>query len=62
MKEELTTLMHSEFMEGEMSRFDLMILSVFGAIRRGISKKEALKQHNITEDEYDTNIDRVLNS
>ena len=62
MKEELTTLMHAEFMEGEMSRFDLIVLSVFGAIRRGIPKKEALKQHNISEEEYDANIDKVLNS
>ena len=62
MKEELTTLMHAEFMEGEMSRFDLIVYAVSGAIERGIPKVEALKRYGISEKEYDENIDRVLNS
>ena len=61
MAEELTTAMHSEFLGDEVSYFDLRIASVFGAINRGFSKKEALAKYELTEQEYDDNIERVLN-
>jgi hypothetical protein len=61
MKDELTTDMQFEFMEGEVSKFDFYIFSISGAIARGISKEEACKQHGISVEEYDANIDRVLN-
>lgn len=60
MKEELTTKMHSEFIGHEISDFDLRIMSVFGAVRGGMSLKEALKEDNILGEEYLQNIDRVI--
>lgn len=60
MAEELTTAMHSEFMEGEISRFDLNVMAVYGAMKRGLSKKEALEKYSMSEKTYDSNIDRVL--
>ena len=60
MAEELTTEMHYEFFEGRVTKEDFLIASVYGAIRRGIKKNDALKQHGLTEDFYDRNIHRVL--
>ena len=60
MAEELTTDMHYEFFEGEMSKRDFYIFAVSGAISRGVPKQEALKKYGISEDEYDANIERVL--
>ena len=62
MAEELTTLMHSEFIGDEISLGDLKILGVYGAIRRGLTKNEALREYDISEKEYDQNIERVLKS
>lgn len=60
MAEELTTAMHEEFVGDEISHFDLMIMNCFGAINRGIPKQKALKDSNLTDDEYDKNLERVL--
>ena len=60
MAEELTTAMHSELFGDEVSNFDLRIASVFGAIKRGVDKQEALAQYELTEQEYEDNIERVL--
>ena len=62
MKEEFTTAMHEELIGKEISHRDLLVAGVFGAIRRGIPKKEALKKYGISEDFYDSNIKRVLSS
>lgn len=61
-KDEFTTLMHSEFLCEEMSIEDIKICGVFGAIKGGASKKEALNKYGISEQLYDENIERVLNS
>lgn len=60
MKEELTTRMHFEFLGEEISEFDLSIMSVYGAIQRGLTKEEALKSNGVTEEDYDANVERVL--
>lgn len=60
MEEELTTAMHAEFLGDEISAFDLSVMGVCGAIRRGVPKKEALLKYELTEEEYDNNIERVL--
>lgn len=39
---------------------DAKVMCVFGAMRHGLSKDEALKKYDICEKEYDENIDRVL--
>lgn len=59
MQDELTTAMHAEFMECEMSAFDLTILAVGGAMARGLTKGEALAKYNMDEATYDANKDRV---
>ena len=60
MAEELTTKMHYEFVEGEISKRDFDIMSVYGAISRGVPKQEALDEHGMSAEEYDANIERVL--
>ena len=48
-------------MADEVGVIDTKVMGVFGAIRRGATKEEALKKYGLTEKEYDDNIDRVLN-
>ena len=60
MAEELNTSMHEEFIAKEIPNLDLRVMATYGAMRRGLSKKEALAQYELTEKEYDTNINRVL--
>lgn len=60
LKEELTTAMHSEFLNGEIPVLDLRVMSVYGAMNRGVSLKDALAQYRMSEKQYLDNIDRVL--
>lgn len=60
MQEELTTNMHFDFLQGEVSKKDLYIASIYGAIKRGVPKEKACQQHGISVVDYDSNIDRVL--
>ena len=39
---------------------DAKVMGVFGAMRGGLSKEEALKKYDLNEKDYDENIDRVL--
>ena len=48
-------------MADEVGVSDTKVMGVFGAMRRGATKEEALKKYGLTEKEYDDNIDRVLN-
>ena len=45
----------------EVGVYDTKVMGVFGAMRRGVIKEEALEKYGLTEKEYDDNIDRVLN-
>lgn len=60
MAEELTTAMHCEFIGDEIDSSDLEVMAVYGAMKRGLTKQEALAQYQMTEEFYDSNIDRVL--
>ena len=62
MQDELTTEMHWEFMQGEMTREDFLVMAVVGAMNRGASKAEALEKHALSEEYYDANYERVMNS
>lgn len=62
LKEELTTAMHSEFMEGEISQFDMRVMGVYGATVRGVPLADALAKYKMTAAVYLANVDRVLNS
>ena len=52
-KEELTTVMHAELMNGEKTREELTIWAVKGAMRRGLSKEEACKRYGVTISEFE---------
>lgn len=52
-KEELTTAMHAELMDGEMTRDELAIWAVIGAMKRGLSKEEACKRYGFTVNEWE---------
>ena len=62
MKDELTTEMHWEFMEDEMTREDFLVMAVRGAMNRGATKTEALKKYGLTEEFFDANVERVMMS
>lgn len=62
LKAELTAKMHSEFMEGEISKRDMMIMQAWCAIEKGQPKSEALAAADLSEAEYDANVERVLQS
>ena len=53
-REELTTAMHAELMEGETTFQEMKYLGVCGAINRGMTKEQALRKYGISEEEYDT--------
>lgn len=59
-KEEFTTAMHAELLGDEFDAFELSIMDIYGAIKRGIPKEEALKKHNMPEEIYDANVERVI--
>lgn len=59
--DELTTEMHYDLhFEGFVSKKDFYCAAIYGAIRGGESKANALKRYGISEDYYDANIERIL--
>ena len=61
MKDELTTLMHSEFLDDEIPLDDLLVMDVYSQVRRkGIPIKEACDRVGITVEFYYANVDRVM--
>ena len=62
MQEELTTEMHWEFMQCEVPREDFMLMAVVGAMNRGATKADALKEHGLSEEYFDENYERVMKS
>lgn len=60
MKEELTTLMHSEFFDNEDEKLEILIMGAFARIRKGEDKKSVLQSLGLNEDEYDNNVKRIL--
>lgn len=62
MQDELTTEMHWEFMQDEMTGEDFLVMAVCGAMNRGSTKAEALKKYGLSEEYFDANVKRVLES
>lgn len=60
LKDEFTTEMHADMLSCEMSREDVMVMGVYGAMRRGYTKEEALAKYGLTEEFYDKNVRRVI--
>lgn len=48
-------------MADEIGVKDTAVMGVYGAMARGLSREEALKKYGLSEQEYDNNVDRVLN-
>lgn len=61
-KEELTTDMHLDFIGDEIPQFDLYVMGVYGAMARGVPMEKALKKYDMTREQYEANIKRVLSS
>ena len=53
MKDEFTTRMHSELLEGEMPLSELKLWAVFGALKQGKSKAEACVNEGLTVEEWE---------
>lgn len=47
-------------MADDIGILDSKVMGVFGAMRRGLSKEDALKKYELFEKDYDENIDRIL--
>ena len=62
MQDELTTEMHWELMQGEMTREDFLVMAVRGAMNRGATKAEALKKYDLSEEYFDSDVERVMMS
>lgn len=60
MAEELTTLMHSEFLDDPEEKRDVLIMGAYCRISKGEPKEEVLQKYGLTEQEYDSNVKRVL--
>ncbi|MBR1798306.1 MAG: hypothetical protein IJ761_00190 [Bacteroidales bacterium] len=61
MREEFTTAMHSEMLEGEETPKDVAIMGVFGAMRRHQSLKKALREYTeVTAKQFKDNVVRVI--
>lgn len=41
---------------------DARVMGVYGAMVRGLSKADALAKYGLSEEQYDANVERVLNS
>lgn len=60
MQDELTTEMHWEFMADEMTREDFLVMAVVGAMNKSATKANALKKYGLTEEFFDSNLERVM--
>ena len=62
MKEELTTLMHSEFAQDEEERLEFLILGAYVRIeRKGEDKITVLNSLGLSEEEYDNKLAWAFN-
>lgn len=59
---ELTAKEAAELIGSEIPYSDLMVMAVWADVNNGKDKQTALKKHGLTEDFYDENVDRVLNT
>ena len=54
--------MHAELMEGEMTREELAIWAVKGAMNRGLSKEEACKRYGFTVSKWERKYKKLTSS
>lgn len=51
---------HADLLAGELTYDELKLLGVYGAMKRGFSKADALEIYKLTEEYYDANIGKAL--
>lgn len=59
---ELSAREHAELIGSEIPYSDLMVMAVWADVNNGENIDAALKKHGISEEFYDENVDRVLES
>lgn len=62
MKDEFTTLMHSELLGDEIPSEDLHVMAAYSQYIKGVPLEEACKNEGISMDFFLANVDRVMSS
>ena len=60
MKDELTTLMHTEFFKDKEEILDILVMTAYTRIKRGENKEDVLKYLNLTSDVYENRFDSII--
>ena len=60
MKDELTTLMHTEFFNDQEEILDILVMTAYTRIKRGENKEDVLKYLNIASDVYENRFDSII--
>lgn len=59
-QDEFNTWDHIKMLEGEIPEFDVRVMAVYGAIRRGVQYEDALAEYDLSSEQYKKNIERCL--
>lgn len=51
-----------DMLADEMPLNDVKVMGVRGAMKRGMTKEEALAKYQLSEEYYDANVERVMHS
>ena len=60
LKDEFTTLMHTEFFHDEEEITDILVMTAFSRIKKGEEKDDVLKSLNLAGDIYQTRYDSII--
>ena len=60
MKDELTTLMHTEFFKDKEEILDILVMTAYTRIKRGENKEDVLKYLNLASDVYENRFDSII--
>ena len=60
MKDEFTTLMHTEFFHDEEEITDILVMTAFSRIKKGEEKDDVLKSLHLAGDIYESRYDSIF--
>ena len=60
MKDELTTLMHTEFFHDQEEITDILVMSAYARILKGEDKNDVLISLNLESDVYENRFDSII--
>ena len=60
MKDELTTLMHTEFFKDQEEILDILVMTAYTRIKHGENKDDILKYLNLAGDVYENRFDSII--